>query len=130
VGYRSGPGRLWLFFVLGAGTFSFLLLVGLGRQDPALVQALRLVGVLSFGLVGWRAHRLGVEADADGVTVRRWPETVRYRWDDINDVVIRPVRPELVLRDTSRVPLLDNWHHDPASVAAEVRTRWEAARSA
>ncbi len=121
--YDSGPGRKWLFFVFGAGMFAFLALVGLRRSDPVAFQFGRVLATLLLTLVAYRASRLRVTADDDGVTVRTWASATRYAWDDVKTVFGTPERPVLVLRTGEEVVLLDNWHHDPSSVGAEVRRR-------
>jgi len=126
--YASGPGRKWLFFVFGAGMFVFLALIGLRRDDPAAFELARLATGLGLVLAAVRAHRLGVTADDEGVTVRTWAHATSYRWDDVKTVFGTPERPVLVLRTGAEVVLLDNWHHDPASVGAEVRRRLLASR--
>jgi len=126
--YSSGPGRKWLFFVFGAGLFVFLALIGLRRDDPAAFEVARLAACLGLVLAAVRAHRIGVTADHEGVTVRTWASATRYVWDDVKTVFGTPERPVLVLRTGAEVALLDNWHHDPASVGAEVRRRLLASR--
>ena len=126
--YHSGPGRKWLFFVFGAGIFVFLGLFGLRRDDPAVFEVARLAAVLGLLLAAVRAHRLGVTADDEGVTVRTWAHATSYAWDDVRTVFGTPERPVLVLRTGAEVVLLDNWHQDPASVGAEVRRRLLASR--
>ena len=126
--YSSGPGRKWLFFVFGAGMFVFLALVGLRRNDPLVFELARLAACLGLVLAAVRAHRLGVTADDAGVTVRTWSHATSYRWEDVKTVFGTPERPVLVLRTGEEVVLLDNWHHDPASVGAEVRRRLLASR--
>ncbi len=121
--YDSGPGRKWLFFVFGAGMFAFLALVGLRRSDPVAFQFGRVLATLLLTLVAYRASRLRVTADDDGVTVRTWASATRYAWDDVKTVFGTPERQVLVLRTGEEVVLLDNWHHDPSSVGAEVRRR-------
>ncbi len=126
--YDSGPGRKWLFFVFGAGMFVFLFLVGLRRGDPTAFGLARLAACLGLILAAVRARRLGVSADAEGVTVRTWAHATSYRWEDVKTVFGTPERPVLVLRTGDEVVLLDNWHGDPASVGAEVRRRLLASR--
>jgi len=126
--YHSGPGRKWLFLLFGAGMFAFLALVGLRRTDPTAFQLGRLVATLGLTLAAIWAHRLGVTADDDGVTVRTWAHATHYGWDDVKTVFGTPERPMLVLRTGAEVVLLDNWHHDPSSVGAEVRRRLLASR--
>ncbi len=126
--YDSGPGRKWLFFVFGAGVFAFLALVGLRRNDLPLFQLGRVIVALGLTLAALRAHRLRVTADDDGVTVRTWAHATRYAWEDIKTVFGTAERPMLVLRTGAEVVLLDNWHHDPSSVGAEVRRRLLASR--
>ncbi|MEO5680795.1 MAG: PH domain-containing protein [Acidimicrobiales bacterium] len=126
--YDSGPGRKWLFFVFGAGMFAFVALLGLRRHESPLFEAARLLAGLGMTLAAFRSHRLGVTADDDGVTVRTWAHATAYAWGDVKTVFGTPERPVLVLRDGSEVVLLDNWHHDPSSVGAEVRRRLLASR--
>jgi predicted alpha/beta hydrolase len=126
--YDSGPGRKWLFFVFGAGTAAFLALVGLRRGDQAAFHIGWVMVVLGFTLAAIRARRLGVMADEEGVTVRTWAHSTRYAWEDVKTVFGTPERPVLVLRTGAEVVLLDNWHHDPSSVGAEVRRRLLASR--
>lgn len=126
--YDSGPGRKWLFFVFGAGMFAFLALVGLRRDDSLAFQFGRVLAALALTLAALRAHRLRVTADDDGVTVRTWAHATRYAWEDVKTVFGTPERPVLVLRTGAEVVLLDNWHHDPSSVGAEVRRRLLASR--
>ncbi len=121
--YESGPGRKWLFFVFGAGTFVFLALAGLRKDDPTAFEIARLVAVLGLAAAALRAHRLGVTANGDGVTVRTWTRSTCHAWDEIRTVFGAPERPVLVLRSGAEVVLLDNWHPDPTSVGAEVRRR-------
>jgi len=121
--YDSGPGRKWLFFVFGAGLFVFLALVGLRRDDPLAFQLGRVLVALGLTLAAHRASRLRVTADDEGVTVRTWAHATRYAWEDVKTVFGTPERPVLVLRTGDEVVLLDNWHHDPSSVGAEVRRR-------
>jgi len=127
--YESGPGRKWLFFVFGAGMFAFLVIVGLRRTDPVVFQVGRVLAMLGLTLAAVRAHRLGVKADEDGVTVQTWAHSTRYAWEDVKTVFGTPERPVLVLRTGVEVVLLDNWHHDPSSVGAEVRRRLLASRN-
>ena len=126
--YDSGPGRKWLFFVFGAGAFAFLTLVGLRRNDPVAFQFGRVLATLLLTLTAYRASRLRVTADDDGVTVRTWASATRYAWEDVKTVFGTPERPVLVLRTGEEVVLLDNWHQDPSSVGAEVRRRLLASR--
>lgn len=126
--YQSGPGRKWLFFVFGAGIFLFLGVVGLQRDDPPVFEVARLAAFLGLLLAAVRAHRLGVTADDEGVTVRTWAHATSYAWEDVRTVFGTPERPVLVLRTGAEVVLLDNWHQDPASVGAEVRRRLLASR--
>ncbi len=126
--YDSGPGRKWLFFVFGAGMFAFLALVGLRRSDPVAFQFGRVMATLLLTLVAYRASRLRVTADDEGVTVRTWAHATRYAWEDVKTVFGTPERPVLVLRNGEEVVLLDNWHQDPSSVGAEVRRRLLASR--
>jgi len=126
--FYSGPGRKWLFFVFGAGISAFLALVGIRRNDPTAFEVARLLCVLGMVLAAVRSHRLGVTADDDGVTVRTWASTTAYPWDEVRTVFGTPERPVLVLRTGAEVVLLDNWHHDPSSVGAEVRRRLLASR--
>jgi len=121
--YDSGPGRKWLFFVFGAGMFAFLALVGLRRSDPSVFQFGRLLATLGLTLTAIRAHRLRVTADDKGVTVRTWAHATRYAWEDVKTVFGTAECPMLVLRTGAEVVLLDNWHHDPTSVGAEIRRR-------
>ena len=121
--YDSGPGRKWLFFLLPAGIFGFLALVGLQRDDPLAFEFGRLLAVLGLAAFAVRAHRLGVTADENGVTVRTWANATSYDWEDVKTVFGTPERPVLVLRTGAEVVLLDNWHPDPSSVGAEVRRR-------
>lgn len=121
--YDSGPGRKWLFFVFGAGMAAFLALIGLRRNDPVAFQFGRMLATLVLTLAALRAHRLGVTADDDGVTVRTWAHATRYAWEDVKTVFGTPERPVLVLRTGAEIVLLDNWHQDPSSVGAEVRRR-------
>ena len=121
--YDSGPGRKWLFFVFGAGIFLFLALVGLRRSDQLVLQLGRMTVALGLTLAAIRASRLRVTADDDGVIVRTWAHSTQYDWDDVKTVFGTPERPVLVLRTGAEVVLLDNWHHDPSSVGAEVRRR-------
>lgn len=126
--YDSGPGRKWLFFLFGAGVFAFLALVGLRRNEPAAFHLARLFAMLGFTLAAVRASRLRVTADEDGVIVRTWASSTRYAWEDVKTVFGTPERPVLVLRTGAEVVLLDNWHHDPSSVGAEIRRRLLASR--
>ena len=126
--YDSGPGRKWLFFVFGAGMFAFLTLTGLRRGDPLVFQLARVAATLGLTLAAYRASRLRVTADDEGVTVRTWASATRYAWEDVKTVFGTPERPVLVLRTGDEVVLLDNWHHDPSSVGAEVRRRLLASR--
>jgi hypothetical protein len=126
--YDSGPGRKWLFFVFGAGAAAFLALVNLQRGDPTPLLFGWVLAALAFTLAAIRAHRLGVVADDDGVTVRTWASSTRYAWEDVKTVFGTPERPVLVLRTGSEVVLLDNWHQDPSSVGAEIRRRLLASR--
>jgi len=126
--YDSGPGRKWLFLLFGAGMLGFLALTGLRRNDPAAFQFGRLAAASGLTLAAIRAHRLGVKADDESVTVRTWAHATRYLWEDVRTVFGTPERPVLVLRSGAEVVLLDNWHHDPSSVGAEVRRRLLASR--
>ncbi len=126
--YDSGPGRKWLFFVFGAGIFLFLALVGLRRDDPEVFQIGRVVAGLGLTLAAIRAARLRVTADDEGVTVRTWAHATRYAWEDVKTVFGTPERPVLVLHTGAEVVLLDNWHHDPSEVGAEVRRRLQASQ--
>ena len=121
--YDSGPGRKWLFFLFAAGMCAFLVMGGLRRTDPVVFQVGRVIAMLGLTLAAVRAHRLRVTADEDGVTVRTWAHSTRYVWEDVKTVFGTPERPVLVLRSGAEVVLLDNWHHDPSSVRAEVRRR-------
>jgi hypothetical protein len=126
--YDSGPGRKWLFFVFGAGVAAFLALVSTRRGDPAAIPFGWVGATLVFVLLALRASRLRVTADEDGVTVRTWANATRYEWEDVKTVFGTAERPVLVLRTGEEVVLLDNWHHDPSSVGAEVRRRLLASR--
>lgn len=126
--FDSGPGRKWLFFLFGAATFAFLLLRGLAGDEPAAFHWMRALGVLGFGMMAWRAHGLGVHADDHGLRVRTWSGARHFVWADVTDVRGEPRVPQLHLRDGTSMPLLDNWHADPESVAAEVRRRLHAHR--
>jgi len=126
--YDSGPGRKWLFFVFGAGIFAFLTLVGLRQSDAAALHFGRVLAMLGLALAAVRASRLRVTADDEGVTVRTWAHSTRYAWEDVKTVFGTPERPVLVLRTGAEVVLLDNWHHDPSSVGAEIRRRLLASR--
>ncbi len=121
--YDSGPGRKWLFFVFGAGVFAFLAVLGLRRADPLAFQLGRVTAALGLTLAAFRAVRLRVTADDEGVVVRTWAHATRYAWEDVKTVFGTPERPVLVLRTGDEVVLLDNWHQDPSSVGAEVRRR-------
>jgi len=126
--YDSGPGRKWLFLMFGAGMFAFLVLIGMRRNDPVAFQFGRMLATLGLTLAALRAHRLRVTADEEGVTVRTWAHSTRYRWADVKTVFGTPERPVLVLINGAEVVLIDNWHHDPSSVGAEVRRRLLASR--
>jgi hypothetical protein len=126
--YDSGPGRKWLFFVFGAGTAAFLALLNLRRGIAAPLLFGWVLAALGFTLAAVRAHRLRVVADDEGVTVRTWASSTRYVWEDVKTVFGTPERPVLVLRTGDEVVLLDNWHHDPSSVGAEIRRRLLASR--
>jgi len=126
--YDSGPGRKWLFFVFGAGMSAFLALVGLRRNQPLAFQVAWVAVTLGMTLAAYRASRLRVTADDDGVIVRTWAHATRYGWEDVKTVFGTPERPVLVLRTGDEVVLLDNWHQDPSLVGAEVRRRLLASR--
>jgi hypothetical protein len=126
--YDSGPGRKWLFFLFGAGTFAFFGLVGVGRHVAVPLLAARALAAGAFALAAWRAHGLRVTADDEGVTVRTWAHATRYAWEDVKAVAGTPQRPVLVLRTGAEVVLLDSWHHDPQAVGVEVRRRLFASR--
>jgi len=126
--FDSGPGRKWLFFVFGAATFAFLLLRGLGRPDPGVLDAARALGVLGFGATAWRAHGLGVHADDRRLTVRTWRGNRNWSWPEIQDITGEPGSPQVQLTDGTAHHLLDNWHASPENVGAEVRRRLQASR--
>lgn len=125
--YESGPGRMWLFWLFGAGVWLVLAAAGPSRGAVAIAQG---VAGLAFSVAALRAQRSGVRADESGLVLRyAGDRTRRLSWDDVRDVVPwgpdeARKRPAVLTREGARLWLLDNWHDDPEGVLVEVRHRF------
>ncbi len=129
--YDSGPGRQWLFWLFGAAVWAILAVAGHGWN---LLAAARVAACLGFLVATALARQSGTRADDRGLTLRSTSGRVRrVGWAQVHDIVPWGPdggrrRPAVLLRDGTRLWLLDNWHAEAELVMAEVRRRLTAHR--
>lgn len=94
----------------------------------------RLAACLGFLLAAALGRRSGARADDSGLVLKYSAGRVRrIPWVQVRDIVAwgpeGRTRPAVLLRDGTRLWLLDNWHAQPESVMVEVRRHLAAHRS-